>query len=390
MIGTILIRGFAGSGINMSAGLFLRAVSEDLGVGVGTLSLYFSIASFVMILWLPYAGKLLKCHPVWKIALIGGALQGLSFATLGLFSSHIGFYIMTVPQTLGAGLIVNLLGPIVITRCYGDRSPRMLGIQMSAVWLFSAVLQPLISFFIKKAGWRYSIIGLGLLSFGAVSLSALLFLRHIRCDDEGMRGGKTADATAKDEKIIGARFFILLIFLGAITGVSAFIQHVPKYASELGYSLGTAGFAIAAASLGSALGAYVFGALCEKITALKTAQLAVLLFIIATFGLLISGYGMVIFVFFTFLFGVSGASIGVLSPALTMHFYGKEKYEKAFSRVSIAMPLSSILLIPLYGFIFDRTGSYFSVLILILALLLIAGYMMLIRTPKYRERNCSR
>lgn len=58
LVGIILIRGFASGGINMTASLFLTPVSQGLGVGIGTLSLYFSIMSVVTILWLPYAGKL--------------------------------------------------------------------------------------------------------------------------------------------------------------------------------------------------------------------------------------------------------------------------------------------------------------------------------------------
>ena len=57
LLGVILIRGFAGGGINMTSGLFLFPVSQEIGVGMGTLSIYFSITSIVMVLWLPFAGK---------------------------------------------------------------------------------------------------------------------------------------------------------------------------------------------------------------------------------------------------------------------------------------------------------------------------------------------
>ena len=50
LAGTVLIRGFAGGGINMTSSLFLNPVSQDLGVGVGTLSVYFSITSVVMVI----------------------------------------------------------------------------------------------------------------------------------------------------------------------------------------------------------------------------------------------------------------------------------------------------------------------------------------------------
>ena len=109
LIGTILVRGFAGSGINMSASLFLSPVSESLGVGVGVLSIFFSIASLVMLLWLPFAGKLLEKYNVRTVVIIAAIFQCLSFASLGLFSNVAFWYVMTVPQTLGAVILVNLL-----------------------------------------------------------------------------------------------------------------------------------------------------------------------------------------------------------------------------------------------------------------------------------------
>ena len=60
LLGVILIRGFAGGGINSVSGLFLYPVSRDIGVGIGTLSIYLSITSIVMVLWLPLAGRLIN------------------------------------------------------------------------------------------------------------------------------------------------------------------------------------------------------------------------------------------------------------------------------------------------------------------------------------------
>ena len=50
LAGIILIRGFAGGGINMTSGLFLAPVAADIGVGIGSLSIYLSITSIVMVL----------------------------------------------------------------------------------------------------------------------------------------------------------------------------------------------------------------------------------------------------------------------------------------------------------------------------------------------------
>ena len=73
LIGVILIRGFSGGCINMTSGLFLAPVSNEIGVGIGRLSIYFSITSAVMVFWFPIAGKLMNRYDVRVMALIGAS-----------------------------------------------------------------------------------------------------------------------------------------------------------------------------------------------------------------------------------------------------------------------------------------------------------------------------
>ena len=73
-----------------------------------------------------------------------------------------------------------------------------------------------------------------------------------------------------------------------------------------------------------------------------------------------------------FLNGVAVSGVGVIVAILTRLFYGSRDYGKIFAKVSMGSPLASIVLIPAYGFVYDATGSYFWVLIFLLALLGIA------------------
>ena len=118
LLGVILIRGFAGGGINSVSGLFLYPVSRDIGVGIGTLSIYLSITSIVMVLWLPLAGRLINRYDVRLVAAAGAVLQALSFMSFGLMNSVYGWYLMAVPYAMGSTILVSLLGPILIRRKY--------------------------------------------------------------------------------------------------------------------------------------------------------------------------------------------------------------------------------------------------------------------------------
>lgn len=384
LAGIILIRGFASGGINMTASLFLAPVSQELGMGIGTLSIYFSIMSVVTVLWLPLAGKLVNRYPIRALALISAALHALTFAGFGLSNHVLGWYLLSIPQAMGASILVTLLGPILIHRWFPHNTGLILGVQMAFVWLFAAVLQPVTSRIIEADGWRSAYFFAGLLTFFVVAAAALLLLRDRPAARDDVETGKPEQRLVPENgdgieipentAVRSASFVLLLIFMIAMTGTAVFTQHIPTYGSLLGYSLGQVGNAMALASVGSAIGSVAIGLICDRIGGLKTCYGIILLWLLAVIGFLFSGTEFAIFMASAFLHGIASSSIAVIAPILTLIFYGKTDYEKIYAKVSMGAPLASILLVPVYGFIYDATGSYFIVLILMIVLLFAAGF----------------
>lgn len=387
LLGVILIRGFAGGGINLTSGLFLSPVSQDIGVGIGTLSLYLSITSIVTVLWLPFAGKLVNKYDIRLIAVVGAILQALSFTALGFMNSVSGWYLLAIPFAMGSSLLVSLLGPILINRWFSKNQGLIMGIHMAFVGLFGAVLQPVTSSIISHKGWRAGYYIIGGVTFIVVILTSLVLLRNKPEDknltafgansssEKKVASNKIEDTVEVSEKtaIRSASFYLLILFMVTITGVGVFLQHIPTYGSLLGYSVKETGNALAYASIGTAIGSIVIGIISDKIGSIKTCYIMIGIGILSICGFFMSSYSFFIFALSTFLHGLVSSSIMVLSPILTIKFYGQRDYEKIFSKVSMGAPLSSILLIPAYGFIYDVTKSYRIVLIGMIVLLILAA-----------------
>lgn len=385
LLGVILIRGFAGGGINMTSGLFLAPVAEELDIGIGTLSIYLSIISIATVLWLPAAGKLMNRYDIRVTALAGALLQPLSFAAFGLLHSVYGWYVLAIPYAMGATILVSLLGPILIGRWFADRVGLMMGIQMAFVGLFGAVFQPYISSVIAEEGWRAGYMRMGLAAFLVIILAVLLFLRN-KPEESGLQlyrraGKKEAAETESDSIEIPEKkalkspsFYCLLLFMISLTGVGVFIQHIPTYGAVSGYTLRQIGVLLSFSSIGNAVGSILIGTVSDRIGGLKTSYGMILLGLLSVAGFAFGRESYLLFGAATFLHGLVSASIMVLAPVLTIQFFGYGDYEKIYARVSMGAPIASILLIPLYGFIYDKTGSYGSVLAGI-AVLLLAAYV---------------
>ncbi len=394
LAGLILLRGFAGGCVNMTAGLFLSPVSQELGVGVGVLSLYLSVMSAVSLIWLPMAGGLARRVPVKPLAAAAAAFQGLSFAALGALDHVSGWYLLAIPQAMGAAILVNLLGPILLSRWFPHNTGTALGIQMAFVYLFAAVSQPVASGLIASAGWRRAYPAIGLTAFAAEAAAGLLLLRDRPeagapspprpAVGKNAPAAESADSPAleipEESALRSASFLFLLGFIIAMTGAAVFTQHLPTYGGLLGYSPGRVGAALSLASLGSALGAMGIGLICDRIGGLRTCCGIIALWLLAVAGFLFAGADPLsrgsfpVFAGAAFLHGAACSSIPVLAPMLTMTFYGKGSFENIYAKVTMGAPLSSILLVPAYGFFYDFTGSYAGVLAM-LAVLLCAAFL---------------
>lgn len=385
LIGVILIRGFAGGGINMTAGLFLAPVSQDIGVGIGTLSLYLSISSIFMLIWLPIAGKLMNKYDIRWMVIVGAVLQAGSFMLFGLMNSVYGWYILAIPNVMGATILVNLLGPILIHRWFAKNTGSMMGILMACVGIFGAVLQPITTRIIGHNGWRVAYRVIGGLTFIAVMISVLFFIRSYPKDKNTTiygAGEVVAEAKDKPAKVYkdidegvatrSSAFLLLLLFMICITGVGVFVQHIPTYGGELGYSIESVGIALALSSIGSAIGSIAIGVISDKIGCLKTSIAMISIGVVAVVLFFISYQSFIIFSIAAFLHGLASSGIGVLAPILTIAFFGQKDYEKIFAKVMMGAPLASIILIPAYGFIYDQFKNYYVVLIGLLILLGVA------------------
>lgn len=385
LLGVILVRGASGGGINMTSSLFLLPVSQELGVGIGSLSISFSISSIAMVLFLPVAGKLMHRYDARLLAALGALLQAGSFAALGLMKSVYGWYALAIPQAVGAAIVVNLLGPILINRWFPNKAGTMLGIQMACVSLCGAAFQPLVSRLIELRGWRNAYLEVGGAVLTAAVLAGTLLLRDhpVQQRERGpsrKEGTKTPGRGVEvDEKtaLRSVSFYLLLAFMTAITGFGVFTQHIPAYGALLGFPAVRIGTALSLASIGSAAGSVAIGVVSDRAGSLRTACGMIGLGFLAVAGFALSSDSFAVFSVSAFLHGLVTASVMVLAPILTLAFYGKKDYEGIYAKVSMGAPLASILLIPAYGFIYDLTGGYLPVLLGMAALLLISAVCIL-------------
>ncbi|WP_211750121.1 MFS transporter [Paenibacillus sp. Marseille-Q4541] len=374
LLGLALMVGVAKGGVMTAGGLFLTPVTEDLGIGMGSLSLYFSISSIVTMIFLPIAGKMMGKYDI-RLLLIGGViLQAGSFAMFGLMNSVWGWYLFSIPMAIGSIFVTQMAAPVLINNWFKKHNGLAVGITVASGGIFGAILQPMAGNLIASDGWRYTYIFLGVLVMAVVIPTVILTIRMAPGQkglqalgaDEVTDENKTQATPAQGIAAAVARkstaFYALLLFFFFITSIGSFGQYVAPFAMGIGYDVTFAGSTMGGWSIGVMIGALAFGALSDKIGARNTAIFAMALGLVPIALLTTVPENPIIFNIAIAIFGFVVASIGTLGPLLTTALFGNKEYAQIYSSAVIGLAVAGIVALPAYGFIAQLTGSYSSIL----------------------------
>lgn len=389
LIGMAIIMGFARGGLNMAGGLFLSPVSQDLNISMGSLSLYLSVASIATMVGMPFAGQLIAKYDTRIVLVIAILMQGGAFAAFSLMNSVWGWYVLAVPMALGAIFTTTLVGPILINNWFKEKNGLALGLMMATVGLFGIFLQPFAGSLIGSQGWRtsYQILGIGAIIL--IIPIVLLFIRKEPKDVNLLPYGATEfneedEESVEEHSAVGVSFvdakkskaFIaMLLFLFFMTATASFAQHIGPYATALGYSVEFSGKAMGYYMGGMFVGALVFGFLTDKIGAKITSYLSMAVGVISLIVLILFANNPLIFNLGVGLFGIVASSVGTLAPLLTSTIFGDKAYSEIYGAIGLGLAVGSTVALPAYGYVYDLTGSYSSVLYVLLAMLIVNVFL---------------
>ncbi|ETT86764.1 MFS transporter [Viridibacillus sp. FSL R5-0477] len=389
LLGLSIMVGLAKGGIMTAGGLFLTPVTEDLGIGMGSLTLYFSISSIVTMIFLPLAGKIIAKYDIRTVLVTAIILQAGSFAMFGLMNSVWGWYLFCIPMSIGSIFVTQIAGPVLINNWFKKHNGLAIGIMVASGGIFGAILQPMAGNLIASEGWRTTYFILGGIVIAIVVPIVLLTIRMspkqkglqpLGLEVEINKNEDPSSVKVESNTNTGisaaiakksSAFYALLLFFFFITAISSFGQHVAPFAMGLGYDVKFAGGAMGFWQVGVLIGALAFGILSDKIGAKNTAIFAMLLGLVPIAILLTVPDNSTMFSLAIGIYGFVVASLGTLGPLLTTAIFGNKEYGQIYASAVIGLAVAGIVALPGYGYVFQLTGSYTFVLYAIAFMLVI-------------------
>lgn len=360
--------GGAGTLVNC-AGIFFSPVAKSLGVGIGEVSLYFTITSLCLAFSLPLAGKMLPKLNIRILLPTGIIICDLCVAAMSQFTAVWQWYIAGAILGIAGAFIFIITSPIIIGNWFHKKLGLAMGITMSFNGIGGAIINPILSSAITNLGWRNAYLVMSIIS-AIIVLPFTLFVVRFKPEDIGLKPygyEESVNSVANDTNKIGVpakiakksiAFYIMFISFGLIGFLGGYSQQLPAFANSIKMPATLGAILVSLSLLVSVGGKLTLGILNDKF-GIKVVTIGGTLVVIIAFALLIFNNGNYTMVLIgSAFYGVSQTINAVALPLITRETFGSREYSSIFANLAMGQNLIGAFGYSAIGFIYDKTGSY--------------------------------
>ena len=370
-------------------GVFLKPITEDLGLSRGAFSAALTFHAAIAAIALPVVGWLVDRWGARRIILPGLFLYALATASYGLIQASP--LLLTFVIFALTGLVGGVQSPIpyaaVIAQWFDRERGLALGIGTAGVGLGVAVVPQLAALLIDAVGWRLAYVGLAVAVLLVAFPPVALFLREAPDLAAGVRQttaatGATLPGVAVGEALRSWLFWALSVaFFLDVIAINGTLTHIVPLLTDRGVPR-----QIATAALSGTGFALIFGRILSGwcLDRFWGPYVAIVFFLLPMIGIaiLISGAGG----FAPFLGAIAcGLGIGAeidLMAFFTSRYFGLRDYAKLYGTMFGIFALGVGIGPALSGASFDRFHSYTPAFV-VFVIMLAVGCLIFLRMGPY-------
>jgi len=407
IVGVAILVHIAGTlSFSSTLSIFLKPITEELGVSRGAFSLVRTAEIGVAALIAPLLGPVIDRYGGRWILVIGALMEATGFLLSSLVQNFWQFLLVRCCLVIaGEALLSSLVINVTLAQWFVRKRGRAvamanlgtgvakLSIPFCAAWLFVLI------------GWRGTWAVFGIVAPLLVIAPLLIFIRR-RPEDMGLTpdgdppdGATESQANAatspgaqrrilteeaswsRSEVLRLPSFWLLVVTFGiASVGIAGLNLHIFSFVTDIGYSpLVAASFmsTIALTQLGSTL---IWGVVADRFDIRKVSCLQ----------FLIQGTGLVIAILSTqihfvylgfFLYGTGLAGSFIIREVVWANFFGRASLGTVRGISLFFSHLFAASGAPFFGFLFDATGGYYLSFAVFAAALFTSSILILLARP---------
>ena len=343
--------------------VFMRPITEDLGIGRALLSSASILATVVGLFGPPVAGYLIDRYGARRVMLPGILLFALGISGHSLLTAApLVIYLLFILGNIFSAPASPVAFGIVIARWFDQRRGLALGIAMAGIGIGTALVPQLTAYLVNHYGWRTAYLGLAaaivVCSWIPVALLVHEPAEFERSERRHQAAVEHLPGLSAREALRSGRFWAMSIafFLGG-AAINGTLSHVVALLGDRGIPL-----QVAASALGTAGIALIFGRMISGwcLDRFHGPYVAIISFLIPIIGILMlaSGAGGATPMIGTALCGLGiGAEVDLMAFFISRYMgikaYGRI-YGTSFSFFTIGNGVGALLA----GLSFDHFHTY--------------------------------
>jgi sugar phosphate permease len=412
IVGVGILVNIAGTfAFSSTLSIFLKPITEELGVSRGAFSLIRTFEIGVAAMIVPLLGSWIDRHGGRGILVLGVLMEGAGLLLSSLVQNFWQFVLVRCSLVIaGEALLGSLVINVTIAQWFVRKRGRAMGIANLGTGIAKLGIPLIAASLFVLIGWRGTWAVFGVVAPRLVVAPALLFVRR-RPEDIGLRPDgepplpnpdppAATDVTtptaqrrnlpvetfwSRAEVLRLPAFWLLVATFGiASVGIAGLNLHIYSYVTDIGYSpLVAASFmsTIALTQLGSTL---LWGALADKFDIRKVSCVQ---FVIQGMGLVVAITNSQVELVYAgfFLYGTGLAGSFVLREVIWANFFGRMSLGTVRGLSLFFSHLFAASGAPFFGFLHDRMGSYNLSFAIFAGALFTSAFLILLARPPQKQ-----
>lgn len=386
-----------------SLSLFVKPLQDEFNWSRTEVMLGNTIMTLVQGAASVLVGRIIDRYGPKRVIIAGAFIGGLSLVILSTMNRLWHYYVLFGVAGAGFAALGFIPTTTLIFNWFREKRGTAIGIIGIGVGAGGFVISTITgNFLLPGFGWRFSWIILGLFTILAVVPFTLLVVKT-RPEDIGLQPdgadappaeAAAASAASKEglnlEQALKTRAFWLLSISCMLSGfpLMSIIQNQVVHLTDVGITLAIASSAVGAVTIGSAIGKFGFGFVCNWIKPKYALGIGLLMQTVALLILMTvqASTPVVIIWFYALLLGLGLGSWLPTMSILTSTNFGVAAYGTIYGMISMINQIGGAAGPVAAGAIYDNTGSYHLAFIIFLILFILAtACALLIRKPKSME-----
>lgn len=348
-------------------GFFVTPVSEALGVGRGSLTLYMSLMTLANAFSSPFMGKLAGKKGVRPLLIFSGVWACLALWAFSFSQQLWMFYAIAVLAGPGMSGCVMLCANVLVQKSYdAETSAGLLGLVMAGSGAGGVLVSMILPGLLENVGWQmgYRILGCCWLALCA----AAVLVMGKEAPPVVVRMPADTAAAPKTNPMRSPAVLLLMAEMVFLAAACAINQNLPSVLNGLQFDTAQQSVMMSVVTAVLALGKIAQGTLYQKVGPRIGGSVTVVIFALGLLLLTSAGTANLALPLVAIGLGV----YTTLMPVVTRRVVGTEQFAGVWGTLQAIASISIAVALPLWGMVYDACGSYAPVLIVHAALLAVS------------------